>query len=378
VPRLMFVGSVAQPWGAEIALLSLLVGIRDRADTTVVLLEDGPMADRYKAIGAEVVILPFNRRALTASRHVSLRTVATGGSFFVCTLRLAAMIRHRKPDVVLGNSLRGTFIAGLASRLAQRPFIWMARDRLSTEYLGRPSRIILRTLLRVTSAGVISNSKATAETLPFHPRTLVMHDPLATEFVKTTSSHPTTEIRTVGIVGRLVEWKGHALFLRAFARVFRGTPTQARIVGGGSGSDEVTASELRELATQLGVGDQVQFTGHVDAMLQEYQKLDICVHASTIAEPFGQVVAEALASGCLVIATNAGGPAELIQHELNGLTFEMGSEESLAKTLWVASQLPTEVRTAMTARGRATGMSLEPVATGTKFLEFLATVSEQR
>ena len=47
-------------------------------------------------------------------------------------------------------------------------------------------------------------------------------------------------------------------------------------------------------------------------------------------EPFGLVVAEAMARGLPVIASNVGGPSEIITHGKNGLLVEAGDECALA------------------------------------------------
>jgi glycosyltransferase involved in cell wall biosynthesis len=47
-------------------------------------------------------------------------------------------------------------------------------------------------------------------------------------------------------------------------------------------------------------------------------------------EPFGLVVAEAMARALPVIASNLGGPAEIITNEINGLLVEAGNERALA------------------------------------------------
>ena len=181
-PHLMFVGGVARPWGAEIALLRLLEGLRDRARITVVLLEDGPMVDRYRSAGAHVTVLALSQDALTAGRQMTAGSLGRVSAYVRAVFRLYRVVRTARPDYVVGNTLRGSVLAGLASRMARRPFVWMARDRLSSDYVSGASRLLFRAVLRLTARGVIANSFATAATLPAHRRTVVLHDPLARQF----------------------------------------------------------------------------------------------------------------------------------------------------------------------------------------------------
>ena len=72
---------------------------------------------------------------------------------------------------------------------------------------------------------------------------------------------------------------------------------------------------------------------HVDQLRQRMSRVDWCIVPSTWWEIFGLVISEAWMFGRPVIASNIGGPAERIQHEVNGLHFEVGDPVSLANTM---------------------------------------------
>ena len=63
----------------------------------------------------------------------------------------------------------------------------------------------------------------------------------------------------------------------------------------------------------LGLGPRVGFTGFVPDSSSAIRSLDIVVHASTDPEPFGLVIAEAMACGKAVVASGAGGAIELTE-----------------------------------------------------------------
>jgi glycosyltransferase involved in cell wall biosynthesis len=331
------------------------------------------MVDRYRNAGAHVTVLAMSQDALTASRQMTAGSLQRVGAYARAMFRLYSVVRTAAPDYVVGNTLRGSVLAGLASTLARRPFVWMARDRLSSDYVSGASRLVFRAVLRLTASGVIANSFATAATLPAHPRTVTLHDPLAREFFEV-APRAAVERRQVGIIGRLAEWKGHRLFLLAFAEVFAGTDRRARIVGESSGSDAISIAELRTYAHELGIAEQVSFSGHVDDVLYEYQQIDLLVHASLIPEPFGQVVAEALASGCLVVAPDSGGPAELIRNGFNGFAYTMGSVDSLVSALRKADDLPLADRDRMVQHARETIEDLDPDQIVDRFLDFITSL----
>src|SRR5262249_57484052 len=58
--------------------------------------------------------------------------------------------------------------------------------------------------------------------------------------------------------------------------------------------------------------------------------LDVVIHASTDPEPFGRVLLEGMAMGKAVIATDLGGPREIIEHGVSGFLVPPGDAVALA------------------------------------------------
>src|SRR5205823_5484243 len=90
---------------------------------------------------------------------------------------------------------------------------------------------------------------------------------------------------------------------------------------------------LRRQANELGIGEIVEFAGFSHNIAEELARLTVAVHASTVPEPFGQVVVEAMACGVPIVATDGGGPAETIDHGTDGLLVPGGDAEALAGAL---------------------------------------------
>jgi glycosyltransferase involved in cell wall biosynthesis len=61
--------------------------------------------------------------------------------------------------------------------------------------------------------------------------------------------------------------------------------------------------------------------------------MDILVHASLVPEPFGQVILEGMAAKVPVVAADAGGPSEILCHDVNGMLYPMGDQGALARAL---------------------------------------------
>ena len=105
-----------------------------------------------------------------------------------------------------------------------------------------------------------------------------------------------------GAFGALVAHKGHALLLEAFARV----PGTLVLAGDGP-----LRTALQQRAHQPDLAGRVHVLGHLPAPGRLMRDVDVVVHPSR-EEGFGQVVVEALALGCRVVACAAGGLPEAV------------------------------------------------------------------
>jgi len=131
-------------------------------------------------------------------------------------------------------------------------------------------------------------------------------------------------------VGRLVEQKGFDLLLHAYSKAKKQDPCIPHLVIVGSGEDRL---ELQTLAEKLGIGAWVEFTGFTA------NPYFIIKHAqafilSSRHEGMPTVLVEAMALNTPVIAFDCPtGPAELIQHQQNGLLIENQNIDALASAM---------------------------------------------
>ena len=154
------------------------------------------------------------------------------------------------------------------------------------------------------------------------------------------------------MVGRLSPWKGQDVFIAAAEIVLRQFPDTEFILAGAAlfGEEEYDRS-LRRRVELLGLSNQVRFLGHRDDVWSIYAELDVAVHASTLPEPWGNVVLEAMASGAAIVAAAAGGPAELISDGETGLLVPPGDPVLLAEAIAFLLAHP-EKRASIAAAGQ--------------------------
>jgi glycosyltransferase involved in cell wall biosynthesis len=280
-------------------------------------------------------------------------------------------LRQLKPDLVHTNSLKAALYGGIAARAVGVPVLWHIRDRIEADYLPRTAVHLVRALSRVVPNALIANSYSTLATVPRRYRGIrsVIASPVIYDAVpvsEISARDPSAEIR-IAMIGRIAPWKGQDLFIKAFALAFPKAGPTAVIIGGPLfGEDEYEAS-LHRLVTDLGLEGRVVLTGHVANVAEMRSTCDVAVNASTSPEPFGLVVVEAMAAGIAVVAPNAGGPAEIITHDVSGLLFEPGSASALATALKRLRDDP-ELRHRLGAAARNRADDFSPTAIANQML----------
>jgi len=361
--RVVYLDHCAKLSGAEIALLNLLPALVD-VDSHVILGEDGPLVSELVGRGVSVEVLPL----ADAARNVTRDRVRPGflpARGIVTTiryvLRLARRLRRLRPDLVHTNSLKAALYGGAAARLAGVPVVWHVHDRIAPDYLPGAAVTLVRLMALAMPRRIVANSRSTLETLGRAGRhAVVIAYPLRPGLTGGASSSDRGDgpVR-IGMIGRLSPWKGQHVFLDAFARAFPDGTEEAAIVGGALFGEHDYADGLVRQAASLGLDGRLEFRGFCDDVVAELHRMDIVVHASTVPEPFGQVITEAMGAGVPIVAAGAGGPAETIQHGLTGLLCPPGDVEALAATLRQLSDDP-ELRGRLSVAGRQRARDFSP------------------
>ena len=129
----------------------------------------------------------------------------------------------------------------------------------------------------------------------------------------------------VGIVGRIVPIKNHALFLEAAARLATVQPEVHFVVVG----DGALLEECSRRARALGIGDRVTFTGLRDDLERIYSDLDaLLITSDNEGTPVSAI--EAMAAGVPVVATRVGGLPDLIEDGVSGSLVPPRDPQALA------------------------------------------------
>jgi glycosyltransferase involved in cell wall biosynthesis len=138
----------------------------------------------------------------------------------------------------------------------------------------------------------------------------------------------------LGVVGNIQEWKGQAVLVEAMARIVAAVPeARALIVGGVHRAGKTYSDRLRERIHELHLERNLAITGFRIDVADVMNALDVVVHTSVRAEPFGRVILEGMLLGKPVVASAAGGVPELIVEGETGFLTTPGAAEELADRL---------------------------------------------
>lgn len=137
----------------------------------------------------------------------------------------------------------------------------------------------------------------------------------------------------VGTVGELTPLKGQAEFLKAVAQIVKEFPNAYFIVAGKDNSAQATnGAALEELIIRLHLTERVKIVDWLQDVSQLYCALDVFVSASHT-ESFGLAIAEAMAAGTAVVATETGGAREIVQPGETGLLVRVGDVDELVEAV---------------------------------------------
>jgi len=352
--RILYIQYAAERGGLEISLLNALRFIdKDKFCPTVVFLTQGPFIDEIQAIGVETFYIGTTRVRRLLKTWSSIR-------------QLAKLIKKENIDIVHSNGGKAHLYGGYAAKKAGCPAIyWNHGIGENTSSIFTPGGFIDFLSRKSPATRILGDSYYTKQVLEKHyknreigmlyeiPDIDYMTSQVEAHDIRTKYNiHPDSPL--VMIAGRLQPWKGQDIFIKASSIVANSFPDARFLVVGGAlfGIDIDFPGYLENLAMELGVKNKVMFTGHIHNVRDYMQTSDAIVHASVVPEPFGLVIVEAMMCAKPVIATNIGGPREIVADGECGYLVPPSDPESMAEAIGKLLS-STEIRERMGQAGKA-------------------------
>ncbi|HSL24325.1 MAG TPA: glycosyltransferase [Vicinamibacterales bacterium] len=316
------------------------------------------LCEGERAAGIDTRVLVANTERRTVSEDVNgvpvtrVASVARAGAVEWCPGFPAHLRRSRADVIVLHEPNPIALVSNFLVRPRVPMIVWFhsevvrPRWRYALFYepflsftLQRAARIVVSSPALAQNARALRPYRAKCVVIPFG------FDPA--RFARDVQAPPNAS-PTVLFVGRMVEYKGVDILLRALGGL---EGVRAILVGDGP-----RRLALQELAADLGLAGRVAFEGEVsdERMAELYAACDVFVLPSvTRAEAFGLVQLEAMAAGKAVVSTSVPtGVPWVNQHERTGLIVPPGDVPALRRAIDRLLQDP-DLRRRMGQEGRA-------------------------
>lgn len=314
--RLLSIQPVAERGGSDQALLRMVRSLPSAEfECHLVVPAPPPMVADYVAAGATVHVIPMQR---ISTGHGVGQWAGYAASWTPSVARIARLVRRLDATVVHTNSLHSWY-GWAAASATRRPHVWHAREIVVQ---SATALRLERVLTRRFATEVICMSQAIADQLDAHRIEVIRETVDPAEFRPSLAGAFRTRVGIpddaplVGAAGRFDTWKGFDVLLDAFERAKAERPDIHLVVAGAPvDGKEAWATSLASRAGRIA---DVHWVGHRSDMPELFADLDLFTLPSTEPEPYGLVAVEALASGALVVVTNAGGAPEILERAAHG------------------------------------------------------------
>jgi len=336
--KVAFYNHTGEVSGAEISLL--LTARHLRGVRPVIFAPAGELLERARKMGLETVEISRCRARLTRN---PLRLLAGFLGMLPPGLEVALAAQSRQVDIVHANSLRAGIIASLFAWLHRRPVIWHVRDMPPAGLVGKS----IRRMAALAASAVVGISRSVLKSFArgeLKRRLHLVYNGVEIRDIselerrmwrKKIREELNTPMgaKVLVIIGQIAPWKRQEdAILAARMLAEKGLDVYLWVVGEAKFRKEnaVYEKKLRQLASQGALQGRVRFTGFRGDVTEICCAADLLVLCSD-REPFGRVLIEAMSVTLPVVATDAGGVPEIVEHGVSGLLYPVGEVRRLAE-----------------------------------------------
>jgi glycosyltransferase involved in cell wall biosynthesis len=341
--KILFLDQSGKLGGAELSLLDVAAPYRHSC--LVGLFQDGPYRERLEQEQIPVQVL--SKQSIQIHKDSGLwQSLSMLWQLIPLLIQVAAL--SYQFEVIYANTQKAFVVGTLASLISRRPVVYHLRDILSKEHFSRANLTIAIVLANWFTSLVIANSHATRQAFidaGGNPeRVKVVYNGFQPERYQV---QPTEALRqqlklenrfVVGHFSRLSPWKGQHILIEALLHC--PPHVVVLLIGDALFGEQAYVKQLLHQVASLELQDRVLFLGFRSDVPQLMALCDLITHTSTSPEPFGRVIIEAMLCGTPIIASQAGGAVELIEHGKTGWLAPPGDPLKLAQMVALCCQTP--------------------------------------
>lgn len=344
--HILFVHTTTTYSGAEKSLYDIVSTCSRRFHVAAALPANARITDEVSSL-CPVYPFDFKPWKKTANPLVFLQLFAR---LMTTGYHLTKLAISGRFDYIYFNGTQACFYAAFIKVFTGKKTIWHVRDNIPHPLLAR--------MLGMCADRIICISAFIAAQLPFPAKKRVVPNGICPQrycpgndmpdALRSATGLPPATL-TITQIGQLVPWKNHALFIKVAAKMVGRYPGVHFVIIGGdiTGNSE---QQLKLLIREYRLDDQITLVTFQPTILPFLQATDILLHLAHN-EPFGRVLIEAMAAGKPVIASNSGGPAEIVVHGKTGFLVNENDITAVCDQLDLLLQNPA-MRQNMGAAGR--------------------------
>ena len=331
--KVLHVSAAAERGGLEVIFFNILRCLdRSRFTPHVVFLTDGPFVREVQEAGIQTHVINAGR----------VREIMTGGKAIVGLRRL---MRDQGIDIVHTHNAKAHIYGGVAARLAGLPVLYHLQGVPKPSFSRDGLVSFLSVVIPARRTIACSNYVAHAFESAWHSRrkVLVVNSGIVPRTTSAPAETPAVRqefripdgVPLVVMATRLQRWKGVHVFLDSASHIVKECPDVRFMVVGGTlfGLGEDYAEELRRQVQRLQLGHSVVFTGYRADVARFFEAADVVVHASIEPDPFPTVLLEAMDWAKPVVASDCGGPREIVQHGATGFLVQPNRPDLQAQAI---------------------------------------------
>lgn len=231
-----------------------------------------------------------------------------------------------KPDIILAFLGKNNLMAIATSMFLPSKVAVSVRGEPTMEYEGKLLQFLAKSMFGLADGVVLQTERAKL----FFPKWVqkkakILPNPMNPQFLN--KRYTGVREDKIVAVGRLDENKNHAMLIHAFARIVAEYPNMKLVIYGEGRSREMLENLVREKELE----DRIELPGSITNVAEHIANARIFTLTSNT-EGMPNSLMEAMALGLPVIATDCpcGGPATLIENDVNGILVPVGDAYALA------------------------------------------------
>lgn len=342
--KILFLDQSGKPGGAELCLADIAKPYQDSC--LVGLFADGAFKQLLEKRQIPVQVLAS--KAIEVRKESGLaQGLGSLGQLLPIINRVATLSRNY--DLIYANTQKALVVGAIASFLSRRPLVYHLHDILSEDHFSATNRRIAIALAN-RAALVIANSQASQAAFiaagGCKEIVRVVYNGFDLDLYQNLSAATTVKQQLLGIDGgfvighfsRLSPWKGQHILIEALTHCPENVT--ALLIGDALFGEQDYVQQLHVQVAEKKLANRVKFLGFRNDVQSLMAACDLVTHTSTVAEPFGRVIVEAMLCGTPVVATKAGGAQELVEHDRTGWLVTPGDAMELAAVINTCIEQP--------------------------------------